>query len=396
MNTNILISPAGPSLDRSKYGKEYYLLKNVAESDPDLQIEAYFKKISEIPPVANLEAYSIQEDASRNRYYMNCFKKARKSINSADIDIYHHLNFHYRFFNPLAIGGLLSDIPFVVGPAEPPHTIPDHSKKEFIKEVTGLNFSDATLEKVLPVADWMRFQIYNRVREFLFRLTLERADRIVVVNDETAALYAEYVPRSKIDVIPYGVVADRFKIGSPDESVDMISIGSLYTRKGCDLLIEAWASVAAEFPDSALHVIGKGPQRDTLERRVQELEITESVVFHGYVEREVLVNMLASSRAFVHPSRSEGFPHVRLEAMASACPVIASNVTGTNEMIRDGQDGIVVPTGDVDQLAEAISTLLSSPEKAKEMGNNARDSVEQNFDWEQIGKRFADVYSDML
>lgn len=82
--------------------------------------------------------------------------------------------------------------------------------------------------------------------------------------------------------------------------------------------------------------------------------------------------------------------------MASACPVIASNVTGTNEMIRDGQDGIVVPTGDVDQLAEAISALLSSPEKAKEMGENARDSVEQNFDWEQIGKRFADVYRDIL
>jgi glycosyltransferase involved in cell wall biosynthesis len=396
MSTRVLISPAGPSLDRSKYGKEYYLLENIAESDPDLQIEAYFKKISEIPPVANLAAHSIKEDTSRNRYYFDCFKKAREIINSGDVDIYHHLNFHYRFFNPLAISGLVDDVPYVVGPAEPPHTIPDHSKRTFIKEMTGVNWSDETLDRVLPVADWMRFKIYNRIREFLFRLTLEQADRIVVVNKETASMYAEYVPRSKIEVIPYGVVVDRFKTGSPDESTEILSIGSLYTRKGCDLLIEAWASVATEYPESTLNIIGKGPQRETLERRVEDLEIQDTVVFHGYVERDVLLDMLASSRAFVHPSRSEGFPHVRLEAMASGCPVIASNVTGTNEMIRDGKDGLVIPTDDVDRLTEAISTLLDSPEKAKEMGENARTHAKQNFDWEEIGKRFAEVYRDIL
>jgi glycosyltransferase involved in cell wall biosynthesis len=78
--------------------------------------------------------------------------------------------------------------------------------------------------------------------------------------------------------------------------------------------------------------------------------------------------------------------------MASSCPVIASNVWGTNEMIRDGTDGLVVPPDSVGDLTEAIATILADPSLAREMGENARTHAEQQFDWKKIGKQFADIY----
>jgi glycosyltransferase involved in cell wall biosynthesis len=249
---------------------------------------------------------------------------------------------------------------------------------------------------MLPALDWARKNVYNKGREFLFKKTLENADRIVVVNDETADLYAQFTSRSKIETIPYGVVCDRFKRGTPKDSVDMLAMGSLYKRKGYDVLIEAWSQVVSEFPDSTLHILGNGPLGEYLEQRIAELNIDANVILHGFVEREKVVEMFSSVRAFVHPSRSEGFPHVRLEAMASACPVIATNVTGTSEMIRHGTDGLVIPTGEIEPLAAAMTELLNNPEEAQRMGENALHRVREEFDWNDISKKFIEIYQEEL
>jgi glycosyltransferase involved in cell wall biosynthesis len=176
----------------------------------------------------------------------------------------------------------------------------------------------------------------------------------------------------------------------------MLAIGSLYKRKGFDVLIEAWSQIVSEFPDSTLHILGKGPLREYLDQRIAELHIGDSVHFHGFVDRQTVVEMLSSVRAFVHPSRSEGFPHVRLEAMASACPVIATNVTGTSEMIRDGTDGLVVPIGEPEPLAEAITELLNRPEKSQKMGENALNHAKEEFNWHDITKQFIEIYQEEL
>jgi glycosyltransferase involved in cell wall biosynthesis len=393
MDLDVLVSPAGPSLNRNKYGKEYFLLQHLAELDPDIQYDTYFLSIDEIPPLGNISATA--SGSTRNRYYAWSFNVARKGIATGKYDIYHQMNFHYRFFNPLVIAGLTDDIPTVIGPAEPPHIVPDPSKRDFVRQATGVDWSDAALDRVLPVLEFGKRAIYDPIRQVLFGLTLRRADRVVVVNEETAELYAEDVPRSKIDVVPWGVVPERFEEGDPRESTDLVSIGSQYRRKGVHLLLQAWSQVATEFPETTVHVFGDGPQRDRFERLAAELGVAESVEFHGFVDRGELVSHLGRARAFVHPSLSEGFPHVRLEAMASACPVIASDIVGTGEMIRDGKDGLVVPVGSVDGLAQAIATLLADPELAYDLGRNARRHVEERYDWATIAADFLDIYREI-
>jgi len=396
MNKKILLSPAGPSLDSSKYGKEYYFLQHICTECSHSEFTAYFKNINDVLDLPNLSAHQFGENISRSRYYVKSFAKAREQLQTGDIDIYHQLDCYYRSFNPLLITGQVTDTPTIIGPAEPPHTIPDSSKKQFIKEVTRTDWSDSSLDRLLPAMDWVRKNVYNSGREVLFGKTLEAADRVVVVNEETADLYANFTSRSKIDTIPYGVVCDRFKRATPKASVDMLAMGSLYKRKGFDVLIEAWSQIASEFPDSTLHILGKGPLREYLDQRIAELHIGDSVHFHGFVDRQTVVEMLSSVRAFVHPSRSEGFPHVRLEAMASACPVIATNVTGTSEMIRDGTDGLVIPIGEPEPLAEAITELLNRPEKAQTMGENALNHAKEDFNWHDISKRFIEIYQEEI
>ncbi len=390
----ILVAPGGPNLDSCRYGKEYYLLKHILQQNDRIIINSYFKKIGDKLSHPNSFVKKPSEELSRNRYYFWSFRQAQKELQSGAYDVYHHLNFHYRFFNPLVLGKQTNNTPVILGPAQPPHTVPDPSKRRIVREFTGVNWSDSFLNKTLPVANWAKENIYNSIRKQLFAQTLLAADKVVVVNQETAGLYSKYVSESKIEVIPYGVVLERFSQGKPSKSSTIVAIGSLFERKGFDILIDAWATIADEFPNTSIDIYGDGPQRTDLKKLVENREITDSVTFHGNVEHKMIRDALSEARAFVHPSRSEGFPHVRLEAMASGCPVIASNVWGTHEMVRDGIDGMVIPTDDISALGSAMRTLLSEPDLANEMGKNAREQAATKFDWEQIAQKWVRIYDE--
>jgi len=372
------------------YGKEYFLFQHLAELDPHIRYDAYFMNIHEIPPLENIS--TIESGSTRNRFYAWSFNVARKGIAAGKYDIYHHMNFHYRFFNPLVIAGLTDDIPTVIGPVQPPHLVPEPSKRNFIRQISGVEWSDTTLDFVMPILEFGKQIIYDSIRQLLFRLTLSRADRVVAVNEETAEIYANYIHPSKVDVVPYGVIPERFEEGNPRDSTDIVFIGTQFRRKGVHILLHAWSKVASDFPETTVHVFGDGPGRIQFEQLADEVKVSDSVVFHGFVDHQEIVNQLGNARAFVHPSLSEGFPHVRLEAMASACPVIASDIVGTGEMIRDGTDGLVVPVGSVDGLAEAIATLLADPELAYNLGRSARRHVEERYDWATIAADFLDIY----
>jgi len=388
---DVLVSPAGKHISKSKYAKEYYLLESLSKADRTIRIESYFRKIGEVPSEENLSVYEVFENYPLYAFYLLSCRDARNELRKGSYDLYHQLNFHYRFHNPLLVANLVSDVPSIIGPAQPPHSVPDSRMKKYIDRNLLINLPDAILDKLVPIARGGE-HIINPPREFLFRKTLENVDRLVTVNEETAALYAEYMPRSKIEVIPIGVALDRFERATPSESTDIVSAGNLHYRKGFDVLLDAWSESEAEQKDATLHILGDGAERENLESQAKRLNISESVVFHGHVDHSIVVEMLASARAFVHPTRSEGYGHVRLEAMASGLPVIGTNITGAREMVRDGIDGVIVPIEQSDALASGISNLLNNPNEAQRMGENARIQAETKFDWQKIGEQYADLY----
>lgn len=393
--TEVLVAPGGPSLTDKTYGKEYYMLDSVARAAEDLHFDAYFHRVSVPVPRPNVDSHEVGSRTTTG-FYLRCFETARRRLAAGDVDLYKHMGLSYRSFNPVILAGLAEDTPSVVGPAQPPHGVPRESFQNFARKTTGIDWPEPLLNAVYPGVRALQENGVDRLRERLFAATLRRVDRVVVVNEETADIYEQHVPRSKIDVVPYGVAVDRFRAGMDRRPRDVVAVGTLTERKGYDVLIASWPTVVSAFPDAQLHVYGRGPRRDTLVEKVEGLGVSESVRFHGWVDHSEVSERLATAGAFVHPSLSEGFPHVRLEAMASACPVVVSDVIGTHEMVRHRTDGLVVPTGSADALAEALCDLLADPDRAREMGLNARSHVESHFDWDDIGRRYLDIYQSLL
>lgn len=394
MVTNVLIAPVGPNINKRHYGKEYYLLQSMARANREYFFDGYVQWIATKPVEKNVAVHELRPNASRTKFRLALFKTAYQKVRSGQYDIYHHSKLSYRSFNPVIAAGLTSEIPTVIGPVQQPHEVDRESMRSYLSKVTGVEWPQRVVDSMHPGLNILKY-IFNELREPLFGKTLKEADRVIVVNEATAELYSEFVPESKVEIVPYGVDTARFSTGNPADATDIVAVGNHIERKGFEPLLEAWSKIHRDFPESTLQIYGDGPLKSKLEQKAESLGLDSSVVFNGYVDHDQICEQLATARAFVHPSLSEGFPHVRLEAMSSACPVIATNIRGTEEMIRDGTDGLVVPVGSVEPLAMAIETVLSDPERAEEMGRNARQHAVNSYDWEHIGAKMIEIYEEI-
>jgi glycosyltransferase involved in cell wall biosynthesis len=148
-------------------------------------------------------------------------------------------------------------------------------------------------------------------------------------------------------------------------------MGTLRPEKGFDLLIEAFARVAASHPDWSLTILGEGPERLRLEALVSGSGLQERVSMPGRVADPV--PYLVAAHAFALSSRREGFPNALLEAMACGLPAVAFDCpSGPAEIIEHGGNGLLVEPGEVSRLAAALDQIMSSPGERARMGESAR------------------------
>jgi glycosyltransferase involved in cell wall biosynthesis len=154
----------------------------------------------------------------------------------------------------------------------------------------------------------------------------------------------------------------------------IVAVGRLSEEKGFHALIEAFRLVAPQYPDWTLTIFGEGDERGRLERLVQQSQLAARVHLPGWTED--VKGALLSGELFVLPSRYEGFPNALLEAMAVGLPCISFDCdSGPREIIRHGMDGLLVPAGDVRQLAEALASLMGDPSLRQKLGSEARNVV---------------------
>jgi glycosyltransferase involved in cell wall biosynthesis len=176
----------------------------------------------------------------------------------------------------------------------------------------------------------------------------------------------------QISVVNNGVDPPAAARVNPAPSPTMLCMGRLAPRKCVDVLLRAMPSVVAEFPEVTLHVVGQGPDRIRLERLAWSLGLAPHVRFHGYVSAAVRDDIAAESWLAVCPSAFEGWGLVCMEAGARGLPVIASDVQGLRESVRNGETGILVPQGDEHALGAAISALLADPARRRALGDAGR------------------------
>ncbi|MDH4103678.1 MAG: glycosyltransferase family 4 protein [Thermoleophilia bacterium] len=147
--------------------------------------------------------------------------------------------------------------------------------------------------------------------------------------------------------------------------------GRLGPQKALGVALEAVAAV----PDVTLVVAGDGPERATLEARATELGLDGRARFLGSVSREQVLRLFGAADASVLSSAWENFPHTVVEALSVGCPVIATAVGGVPEVVRDGENGLLVPPDDVAALAAAIRMFFGDDELRRRLAENAPASV---------------------
>jgi len=174
----------------------------------------------------------------------------------------------------------------------------------------------------------------------------------------------------------------------------VLFVGRLSRQKGADILLDAWVRFVKRRPPARLLVLGEGPDEAGLRRRAEELGIAGTVDFRG-LRRDVGPHYAAAD-FFVLPSRYEGFPNVLLEAMAAGLPVIATRVSGSEDAIEDGRNGILVPPGEAEPLLEALSALADNSRLREMMGAEARKTAEARYDINQIAEQTLAFYRELI
>ncbi len=229
----------------------------------------------------------------------------------------------------------------------------------------------------------------------LRKRTYGKASAIVVQTASVRSWAESHGWKCPIVVVPNA--APRWTAAVPTTRAaelprSIIALGRLSEEKGFHLLIEAFGRIASRYPEWQLSIFGEGNARAHLEQLVNELQLTNRVHLPGWVQD--VEALLQSAQLFVLPSRYEGFPNALLEAMASGLACVSFDCdSGPREIIRHGIDGLLVPPGDVSELAEAIGELITNEPYRKRIAAEARHIVTR-FSRDDFYRRWDAVLDD--
>jgi glycosyltransferase involved in cell wall biosynthesis len=251
----------------------------------------------------------------------------------------------------------------------------------------------------LPVRVW------SRLRNSLLR----RADGVIAISQEIhAALLARGVRPERIHSIPNGVDFGRFRplpadarrelrarLELPLDRIIVIFTGRLSRGKGLPMLADVWGSLCQERADIHLLIVGSG--RDSYDDCEPELRafctgrhLEHCMQFTGQVDD--VTAYLQAADIFVLPSEAEGFSLALIEAMGAGMPCIVTRVGVAGEVVRDGENGMLIPIGDAAALAEALRWMLQHPDRWEQMGSLARQSVLDFCAMDSVVRRYVELF----
>ena len=241
----------------------------------------------------------------------------------------------------------------------------------------------------------------------LMRHMTSRASRVPVMCSRfIARTVRTAVPREvPVSVLYPGADLGAFRPGLPTDDIReqfgigerplVVCVSRLVARKGQDVLIRGMSIVRERVPDACLLIVGGGPDEERLRAMAQEAP-AGSVFFSGQVSEEELPRHYAVGDVFAMPCRSrlggfevEGWGNVFVEASACGKPIVVGDSGGARETVRDGETGLLVDGGNVEQVASAVADLLADPERAQRMGAAGRAQVERHHAWPDIAARLA-------
>ena len=236
-----------------------------------------------------------------------------------------------------------------------------------------------------------RFAMYHPLMRAVARRVWDAATHVVAVSSPLAALARRTWRNGRVSVIPNGVDTSVFcpATREPSDKLRVVVLAQLIERKGIQHLLQALGELPVDtVKRCSVRVHGTGPYRDRLERLTKEAGLKDVVSFPGLLEAGKTPEALRDADIFVLPSLQEGLPLALLEAMASGLPVIATRVGDVPGVVRNGVNGLLVPTADSAAIRHALMHLTEDAPRRATLGAAARRTAE-TYDWARIWKQHA-------
>ena len=276
----------------------------------------------------------------------------------------------------------------VAGDARPPlvvHTFHGHVLRGYFDPARTAMFK--TIERRLARSTTRLVAVSPEVRDDLVALGVAAPERFSVIRlgiPLEARVTGGTVERARLRTL-FGVPEERFVVGW---------IGRMTAIKRAQDVLLAFRELRARGVDAVLCLVGDGPDRDAIETRAHSLGIARHVLSVGY-QRDV-GPYYAFIDALLLTSANEGTPVVAIESLAARRPVVSTRVGGVPDVVDDGEDGFLVPVGDVRAMAEALERLARDPELRERMGDAGAERVVPRY---RVGRLVADVdalYRELL
>jgi glycosyltransferase involved in cell wall biosynthesis len=212
--------------------------------------------------------------------------------------------------------------------------------------------------------------------------------RIIALSTEIQRSLMHLLPFShrKIILLPNAIkVPDESHANArtiqsdANQSPLILSVGRLTEQKNYELLIQAVASLQKKGFNFLVEIVGEGILRADLEKRIREAGLEKIVSLPGHLPHEQVLERYEKADIFVSTSRWEGSPNVVLEALSYGLPVVATRVGGVSDIIKDGVQGLLVSSGNKEELESALERLLKDGELREKLGTAARERVQKDF-----------------
>lgn len=235
--------------------------------------------------------------------------------------------------------------------------------------------------------------IHARISNWAEKRAVRSLPIIIAVSLDQANRIHERFGRSRLSIkmIPNGITQKDYSPSPRSKTIAFV--GRMELIKGVDILPGLLARLDKEV---TLIMVGKGPERHSLERSFRRSGLTERVTWTGDIEPEAVMEVLEGCDLLILPSRYEPQGRVVLEAMSIGRPFVASRVGGIQDMLRSGKEGILVDCNNLEEVSRYVNQILQDPDHAQAMGINGRKTVRQFYSWEILGSDIHSVYRSLL
>lgn len=259
---------------------------------------------------------------------------------------------------------------------------------KLIIEVNGHLKTDGFLEKQ---------NFTNTIKRFLFicivNVTLRNADMVKFLNEEQKSEWEGIIQKKKTCTFPDFTATHVFDPARSTDGKYIFFLGHPFHRKGVDILIKAFLKISPQFPDQKLKIVGHCHGREKERQHYREIaqgnpnvEILEPVFF------DQAIGLFQNCTFFVLPSRSEAMGRVLIEAMACGKALVGSRVGGIPDLIKDGENGFLFESENVDDLAEKMRLLLKDEDLRNKMGKMGHSICDQKFS----SQKYVEYFKEMI